>query len=67
MPRRPRKKQPKKSKPLLPAPEDDDQDVGWYIIKDIINERRVRSQIEYLVDWENNPQTGEIYDPTWVS
>lgn len=39
----------------------------WYIIKDILQERRNGSNIEYLVDWEDNPETGERYRPTWVS
>ncbi|KAJ3947103.1 uncharacterized protein N0V96_003489 [Colletotrichum fioriniae] len=38
----------------------------WYIIKDILQERRNGSNIEYLVDWEDNPETGERYRPTWA-
>ncbi|KAK1730429.1 uncharacterized protein BDZ83DRAFT_404979 [Colletotrichum acutatum] len=38
----------------------------WYIIKDILQERRNGSNIEYLVDWEDNPVTGERYRPTWA-
>ncbi|VUC36868.1 unnamed protein product [Clonostachys rosea] len=68
MPRRVRKKQTKKSTPVLPAPpaDDDEEESGWYVIKDIIDERRVRGKVEYLVDWENNPDTGKSYDPTWA-
>ncbi|KAL2875303.1 hypothetical protein SGCOL_009466 [Colletotrichum sp. CLE4] len=38
----------------------------WYIIKDILQERRSGSDIEYLVDWEDNSATGERYRPTWA-
>lgn len=70
MPRRVRKKQTKKSKPVIsaaPPADDDEEESGWYVIKDIIDERRVRGKVEYLIDWEDNPDTGKSYDPTWVS
>ncbi|OHF02865.1 hypothetical protein CORC01_01966 [Colletotrichum orchidophilum] len=38
----------------------------WFTIKDILQERRRNSNIEYLVDWEDNPETGERYSPTWA-
>ncbi|OLN82107.1 hypothetical protein CCHL11_07654 [Colletotrichum chlorophyti] len=37
----------------------------WYIIRDILEERRRGQKIEYLVDWEDDPDTGEHYTPTW--
>ncbi|KAK7220418.1 hypothetical protein V2G26_008421 [Clonostachys chloroleuca] len=69
MPRRVRKKQTKKSKPVIsaaPPADDDEEESGWYVIKDIIDERRVRGKVEYLIDWEDNPDTGKSYDPTWA-
>lgn len=39
----------------------------WWIIRDILQERRRSGKIEYLVDWENDSETGEQYPPTWVS
>ncbi|TQN71188.1 putative membrane protein, partial [Colletotrichum shisoi] len=38
----------------------------WYIIKDILQERKRGADIEYLVDWEDDPDTGERYRPTWT-
>jgi hypothetical protein len=69
MPRRVRKKQTKKSTPVISAPpaDEEEEESGWYVIKDIIDERRVRGKVEYLIDWEDNPDTGKSYDPTWVS
>ncbi|CAG9999711.1 unnamed protein product [Clonostachys byssicola] len=68
MPRRVRKKQTKKSTPVISAPpaDDNEEESGWYVIKDIIDERRVRGKVEYLIDWEDNPKTGKSYDPTWA-
>ncbi|KAK1984239.1 hypothetical protein LZ30DRAFT_586632 [Colletotrichum cereale] len=51
-------KQPKK--PKEPAKE------KWYIVKDILQERKCGTSIEYLVDWEDDPDTGERYRPTWT-
>lgn len=33
-----------------------------YKIRDIIDEDSAR----YLIDWENDSQTGESFEPTWV-
>lgn len=36
-------------------------------MKSIIDEKQVGDdEIEYLIDWEDNPETGESYTPTWV-
>ncbi|KAK1965296.1 hypothetical protein LY78DRAFT_610636 [Colletotrichum sublineola] len=39
---------------------------NWYTIKDILQERKRGKNIEYLVDWDNDPDTGERYHPTWT-
>ncbi|KAF6817317.1 endosomal cargo receptor [Colletotrichum sojae] len=38
----------------------------WWIIRDILQERRRGGKIEYLVDWESDAETGEQYPPTWA-
>ncbi|GKT40873.1 uncharacterized protein ColSpa_01054 [Colletotrichum spaethianum] len=52
-------KQPKKPK--------EQPKENWYIIRDILQERKRGATIEYLVDWEDDPDTGERYHPTWTS
>ncbi|KZL88018.1 endosomal cargo receptor, partial [Colletotrichum incanum] len=51
-------KQPKKPK--------EQHKEKWYIIRDILQERKRGANIEYLVDWEDDPDTGERYRPTWT-
>ena len=34
-----------------------------YKVRDIINEKGNK----YLIDWEDDAETGEKYQPTWVS
>ena len=34
-----------------------------YKVRDIIKESRTK----YLIDWEDDPDTGEKFEPTWVS
>lgn len=38
-----------------------------FAIKDIIDEKSVRDKLFFRIDWEDNPVTGETYEPTWVS
>ncbi|KAK2048458.1 hypothetical protein LZ31DRAFT_628296 [Colletotrichum somersetense] len=38
----------------------------WYTIRDILQERKRGKNIEYLVDWDSDPDTGERYRPTWT-
>lgn len=49
-------------------PEDEAHDpMRLWEVRDIIAEQMDSSgQLQYLVDWEDNPETGEKYDPTWV-
>jgi hypothetical protein len=35
-------------------------------VKDILAEKKVDEQIFFLIDWEDNAETGESYAPTWV-
>jgi len=39
-----------------------------YATKDqaILEEKREGGVIRYLVNWANNPDTGEVYEPSWV-
>lgn len=46
-----------------PATQPEDE---WYSIREIKDEKTVKGIIYYLVDWEDNSQTGEHYSPTWV-
>lgn len=46
-----------------PATQPEDE---WYSIREIKDEKIVKGIIYYLVDWEDNSQTGEQYSPTWV-
>lgn len=39
----------------------------YYSVKDILDEKTVRDEILYLIDWEDNLETGEPYTPTWVN
>ncbi|PHH89785.1 hypothetical protein CDD83_5274 [Cordyceps sp. RAO-2017] len=39
---------------------------GWYSIRGILDEREASGRVDYLVDWDDNIDTGESYDPTWV-
>ncbi|APA06148.1 hypothetical protein sscle_01g009180 [Sclerotinia sclerotiorum 1980 UF-70] len=36
-----------------------------YNIKGILSERKIGKTTEFLIDWEDNPETGEPYEPTW--
>lgn len=60
---RPRRSQPRKSKSRRLV---DTLDEGWYTIRSIFNERLRKGRIEYLVDWDDNKDTGEAYSPSWV-
>ncbi|WYZ38625.1 hypothetical protein EsH8_III_000539 [Colletotrichum jinshuiense] len=49
----------------LPKPKQQPKE-KWWIIRDILQERTRGSKIEYLVDWEDDPDTGEQYPPSWA-
>lgn len=56
-----RRKRTRAPKTALP------DDEGWYSIKGILDERKASGRVEYLVDWENDIDTGEQYPPSWIS
>jgi hypothetical protein len=37
-----------------------------YEVRDIIDEKVEKGKVFYLVDWADDPVTGEKFDPTWV-
>lgn len=61
MPKPKQRRRPKKSKSRPP------QEPEWYAIKRILDQKLVNGRLTYLVDWEDNHNTGEAYPPSWVS
>ncbi|KAJ6785376.1 hypothetical protein PWT90_04537 [Aphanocladium album] len=47
-------------------PEEQNPQSGWFSIRQILDERRIANRLEYLVDWDDDVNTGEIYEPTWA-
>lgn len=41
-------------------------DTEFYEIRDIIDERILGGELQYKIDWADNPTTGDSYAPTWV-
>jgi len=59
-----------RAKESTPEPIDEEEESSetYYKAKKILGEKKVRGNIQYLVDWEGiDPDTGSAYDPTWVS
>lgn len=53
--------------PSSPSPSPPSEDEEWYAIKQILDERRKRGRLEYLVDWEGTDRnTGRPYPQSWV-
>jgi hypothetical protein len=52
----------KRQKTAPPSTTNDDK---FYQAKGILAERRRNGRVEYLVDWEPDSLTGEIYEPDW--
>ncbi|KAL0943813.1 endosomal cargo receptor [Colletotrichum truncatum] len=52
------------SKQQLKKPRE--QSPKWFYIRDILQERLRGGQVEYLVDWEDDRETGERYPPSWA-
>src|SRR3954453_2932665 len=46
--------------------EEETQSDTFYKIKGILEEKRESGRILYLIDWEDNLETGERYDRSWV-
>ncbi|TAQ86428.1 hypothetical protein B7494_g5239 [Chlorociboria aeruginascens] len=40
-------------------------DSQLWAVRNIVGERKSQGQIQFLIDWENDPQTGRPYSPTW--
>ncbi|RDA83316.1 hypothetical protein CP532_6556 [Ophiocordyceps camponoti-leonardi (nom. inval.)] len=38
----------------------------WYSIRGILQERKAKGRVEYLVDWEDDGVTGQRHEPTWT-
>lgn len=38
----------------------------YYSVKKILEEKTEHGEISYLIDWDDHPETGESYTPTWV-
>lgn len=54
--------------PPSPSPSPPSDDDEWFAIKEILDERRLRGRLEYLVDWEGTDRnTGRPYSQSWVS
>ncbi|EGO54322.1 hypothetical protein NEUTE1DRAFT_140637 [Neurospora tetrasperma FGSC 2508] len=64
-------KKAKKAKESEDESEEESEDEAYdpmqlWEVRDIIAEQvDSDGQLQYLVDWEDNPETGEKYDPTW--
>ncbi|ETN42435.1 uncharacterized protein HMPREF1541_01590 [Cyphellophora europaea CBS 101466] len=41
------------------------EEEGVYPARAILQEKRVGTQKQYLVDWEAHPETGEVWEPSW--
>jgi hypothetical protein len=76
--RRPRQKQPRKSLAESPASQlprssqkkrkarKGTSSEVEYSVKEIVDEKIEHGEIRYLIDWEDDPVTGESFKPTWV-
>ncbi|KAJ6438502.1 decaprenyl-diphosphate synthase subunit 1 [Purpureocillium lavendulum] len=67
---RPRRKAPAGRKTRSKKQQQQQQQVAsandWFTIRGILDERETKAgQVEYLVDWDDHPETGEKYEPTW--
>jgi hypothetical protein len=38
----------------------------YFSVKEILDEREEQGRIEFLIDWEDDAESGESYTPTWV-
>lgn len=48
-----------------PHPHGDIDEDQYYNLRTVLDERRIGRVTKYLIDWEDNPRTGEKYTPTW--
>ncbi|GFP55335.1 hypothetical protein TASIC1_0005019300 [Trichoderma asperellum] len=54
----------KKSKNRKPPA---DQDLGWYTIRRILDEKTVRGRVQYFVEWDDNAVTGQSSEVTTLA
>ncbi|OAA77666.1 Chromo domain-like protein [Akanthomyces lecanii RCEF 1005] len=59
---------PKSKKPARNGkqPAAQTSEAGWFTIRRILDERRIGNRIQYLVDWDDDAETGHTHEPTWV-
>jgi hypothetical protein len=38
----------------------------YYSVRDILDEQKRGEETYYLIDWDDDQDTGESYTPTWV-
>lgn len=50
-----------------PGLRNDTSQTNLYAIKDIIDEKIVDGKLYYKIDWADDPRTGEVFEPSWVS
>lgn len=43
------------------------EDEKLWPLRGILDERVSKGKIEYLIDWEDDPDTGKPFDHEWVS
>lgn len=60
MPRGRPKKSTKAKKPKKESSE------TYYTVRRIVDEKIENGRLFYYIDWANDPNTGESFDPTWV-
>jgi hypothetical protein len=60
----PRRGPPKKK----PRRRKEDESEKQFSLKDpgILNQKEENGKVYYLVNWGDDPDSGEVYDPTWV-
>ncbi|KAK4143808.1 uncharacterized protein C8A04DRAFT_28595 [Dichotomopilus funicola] len=63
--RQKRRKSTPRSRSTSVAREQAFADSDFYEIRDIIDERVLKGQLQYKIDWADNPTTGHSYAPTW--
>lgn len=49
-----------------PKPRHDTCQDDVFAIKDIIDEKFIHGKRHYRIDWQDDPNTGESFSPTWV-
>lgn len=53
-------------RPGRPKLRHDTRQDNVFAIKDIIDEKFIHGKRHYKIDWQDDPNTGESFSPTWV-